>query len=371
MSQVRDDYFDALAAIGPPVVTSAPPLGVPLTIFWPRTIVKHFGGCHATHRVLAIRSLFNAWDAKPGALFADWTLWTAGRGTNGYQFLDRVVMPALLRPSRPVRRVVRAIVRSVTSIASPLEAEGTTAQGVPLGGGDGEAAEGVPPVGRSGGPIRRKKGKGGTRPPRATLACVHVRRGDFEKDCPKYAAEAQSPTGRKWVKTHFARGHSCLQQPTDIDLNLRALQATHRAAVAADARWQQTTQGAPTPDERPLAIFASVEDPAWISDPLLRRWNISHFGLHAASSGALKLRLPQELAAPMLDQLVCSHAHYFVLNVFSTFSQAVMAHVGLAHGAAVGWVRDLTPSQQRLIGVAVSYWRQAARVFETQVEKDA
>ena len=111
-------------------------------------------------------------------------------------------------------------------------------------------------------------------------------------------------------------------------------------------------------------MFASVEDPAWIDDPLLRHWNISHLGLHAAHSGLAELRLPRELALPMIDQLVCSHARYFVLNVFSTFSQAVVAHVGLAHGATVGWVRDLTPRQQRRIGIGVSYWRQAARVFE-------
>jgi hypothetical protein len=109
-----------------------------------------------------------------------------------------------------------------------------------------------------------------------------------------------------------------------------------------------------------LAIFASVEDPAWISDPSLTHWHISHLGQLAAQSGAAQLKLPWELAAPIIDQLVCSRARYFVLNIFSTFSQAVMAHVGLADGARVGWVRDLTPQQQRHLGVDVVFWRNAS-----------
>jgi hypothetical protein len=109
-----------------------------------------------------------------------------------------------------------------------------------------------------------------------------------------------------------------------------------------------------------LAIFASVEDPAWISDPRLGHWNMSHLGLHAARSGAAQMQLPWELAAPLLDQLVCSRARYFVLNIFSTFSQAVMAHLGLANGATVGWVRDLTEQQQRQLGVEITFWRNAS-----------
>jgi hypothetical protein len=35
-----------------------------------------------------------------------------------------------------------------------------------------------------------------------------------------------------------------------------------------------------------------------------------------------------------------------LLNVFSTFSQLVEVHVGLAAGEKVGWVRDLLPAAQ-------------------------
>ena len=69
------------------------------------------------------------------------------------------------------------------------------------------------------------------------------------------------------------------------------------------------------------------------------------------------LPIPDAIAATILDQQVCSHARHFVLNIFSTFSQLVMGLIGLRH-PRIGYVRDLTPQQQRAAGVNVTFWRQ-------------
>ena len=46
-----------------------------------------------------------------------------------------------------------------------------------------------------------------------------------------------------------------------------------------------------------------------------------------------------------------------LLNAFSTFSQLVMGRIGLRHGQSLGWLRDLSKSQQQAHGVTVSFWR--------------
>mmetsp|Transcript_23601 Transcript_23601/g.76284 ORF Transcript_23601/g.76284 Transcript_23601/m.76284 type:complete len:548 (+) Transcript_23601:80-1723(+) len=379
---VHDDYFQALAARGFPVVSTAAPVGLQLRKGLPKTILRVAGGCHAQRQVLAMRSLFGMWDVQPGFELPGWTV--PGRADiSGSQWLDRVVMPALLRPAPPMRAVVDRIVQSILASAATDGTGGAGPRAHPLMASprrgallgarrlrDGQGAAGAKNVGLTGhfsgssgsligevagggvggapddaSPVTELDQNGRVRSAPAVMACVHVRRGDFEKDCPKYEAESRARSGRGWVKSHIRHGCSCIQEPIDLELNLRALARRHAAVGGPPGR---------------LAIFASVEDPAWISDPQLGHWNMSHLGQHAAHAGAAQLQLPWELAAPLLDQLVCSRARYFVLNIFSTFSQAVMAHLGLANGASVGWVRHLTEQQQRQLGVEVAFWRNAS-----------
>lgn len=35
----------------------------------------------------------------------------------------------------------------------------------------------------------------------------------------------------------------------------------------------------------------------------------------------------------------------------------MMAHIGLANGKVIGWVRNLSRRQQRQLGIEVAYWR--------------
>jgi hypothetical protein len=43
--------------------------------------------------------------------------------------------------------------------------------------------------------------------------------------------------------------------------------------------------------------------------------------------------------------------------VYSTFSQLVMGHIGMAHPLQVGWTRSLNSKQQKALGVTVQYWK--------------
>lgn len=104
--------------------------------------------------------------------------------------------------------------------------------------------------------------------------------------------------------------------------------------------------------------------------------------------------LSDPMLAVVLDQLVCAKATYLLLNVrptvrrdecacghgsvggfvacrcishlgvsvhhfqvFSTFSQMVLMRIGLSHSQHLGWVRDLSSSQQEKIGKRVDFFR--------------
>ena len=76
---------------------------------------------------------------------------------------------------------------------------------------------------------------------------------------------------------------------------------------------------------------------------------------------ALEVSGTPDLAATLLDQLVCARASHLVLNAFSTFSQLVMGRIGLEHAQTVGWARDLNEAQQRAVGVTVLFHRRTRR----------
>lgn len=351
---VRDDYFRALAEQGTPVVSDDPPVHVFMQDLLPAQILERFDGCFQNHQVLAFSSFFGMWNGKPGSFHSGWTIPSLGN-INGFRWLDTVVLPALLKPSPQLRVVVEKAVASILAQASskqsgqgPYRREGETAFRR-----FGVAIVNSSAVGSSPADIHafrnmrayetQPKEEGDARSNIPVLACVHVRRGDFEIDCPKYEAEARRRDGRRWVKAHVGDGYSCLQDPRDIDLNLRALFGEDRSGPERRARR--------------IAIYAAVENPEWIRHPTLRHWNLSHLEQHINRANAQELRLPWDLAAPLIDQLVCAHSRYFILNIFSTFSQIMMAHIGLANGKVIGWVRNLSRRQQRQLGIEVAYWR--------------
>lgn len=246
--QVHDDYFQALAARGFPVVSTAAPVGLQLRKGLPKTILRVAGGCHAQRQVLAMRSLFGMWDVQPGFELPGWTV--PGRADiSGSQWLDRVVMPALLRPAPPMRAVVDRIVQSILASAATDGTGGAGPRAHPLMASprrgallgarrlrDGQGAAGAKNVGLTGhfsgssgsligevagggvggapddaSPVTELDQNGRVRSAPAVMACVHVRRGDFEKDCPKYEAESRARSGRGWVKSHIRHGCSCIQ----------------------------------------------------------------------------------------------------------------------------------------------------------------
>ncbi|KAL1529392.1 hypothetical protein AB1Y20_000343 [Prymnesium parvum] len=192
--RLRDDYFEALS------LKWGPPLEIRMRSFTPHSIRYSFGGC-THHRVLAFRSLFAAWDVRPGR--ASPPGWMVGR-LPGLTWLDKQAMPALLAPVPNLSRLVHSIhnwsLERHDSLLPPSRANATLAD------------SGV-----------------GRQLPRE-LACLHLRRGDFEVDCPKYAAEARSKQGRGWVKSHFQKGWSCLQSDRVIEFNIQKLQ--QRAQVS-------------------------------------------------------------------------------------------------------------------------------------------
>ncbi len=148
------------------------------------------------------------------------------------------------------------------------------------------------------------------------------------------------------MRAHFDNGWSCLQSEAELAHNLHLLSSTapHAAPTRRDT-------GAP------LAFYAAVEDPAHVALPALRPFGLSPLAAFSSTVRAHALPIPDAIAATILDQQVCSHARHFVLNIFSTFSQLVMGLIGLRH-PRIGYVRDLTPQQQRAAGVNVTFWRQ-------------
>tara|TARA_B100000795_G_scaffold269198_1_gene257915 strand:- start:1278 stop:1934 length:657 start_codon:yes stop_codon:yes gene_type:complete len=154
----------------------APPLRVPMANFTPATIVRAFGGC-ARHRALAFRSLFAALDAKPRDYPAP-----------GMGWLNRRAMVALLRPAPPLAAVVSRLERCLTSGCdgnAPADADADA----------GAGTDSAPAGTRAPAPA-----------PARRLACVHLRRGDFEEECAKYDAEIGSSSPRPWVCSHAAPG---------------------------------------------------------------------------------------------------------------------------------------------------------------------
>ena len=99
-------------------------------------------------------------------------------------------------------------------------------------------------------------------------------------------------------------------------------------------------------------------------------------GLLDAFAAASPEPLHRSVLAPVVDQLVCARASALLLNVFSTFSQLLMAHIGMRRPERVGFVRDLSELVQRDLGVHVDFWRRQnpfdpAKLLGVQVAWDA
>lgn len=256
---------------------TGPPVTVHLesSAFTPKEIQARLGSC-GHHRTLAFSTLFAVLDHTP---------------LEHREFLHREGMPALLRPTLVVQSLVDHIGASIRD------------------GSDG------------------------------ALGCVHIRRGDFRRDCGIYNAEGQLPKSqqRGWVTSHLKRGYSCYQEDELIALNVRQMQQRHPK----------------------LALYAAVEDDTMLHTPTLSPLNMSslrRFDPEVFAALALPPGAAREIANAVLDQLVCASAKAFKLNAWSTFSQMVMGHIGLRHPKAIGWNRDMSEKQQRHAGVDVSFW---------------
>ena len=299
-----DGYFDAL---GVRWHNATAPLRVPMRDFSPASIRAAFGGC-AGARVLAFRSLFAALDVK------DWREYPPP----GLGWLNKVAMPALLRASPALAGAAAEVV------------------GCLRGGAERVPFSSCPAIDGYGPPPDLPGAARG-------LACAHIRAGDFVDECAKYQREMASGKPRPWVASHFSKGWSCLQEPHTLAANLRALVGAAGGAA------------------RPLALYASIEDPSPLRGEALRPFNLSSLGDFEPWVGRLAPRLPAPIASVLLDQLVCARASHLVLNAFSTFSQLVMGRIGLEHAQTVGWARDLNEAQQRAVGVTVLFHRRTRR----------
>ena len=72
-------------------------------------------------------------------------------------------------------------------------------------------------------------------------------------------------------------------------------------------------------------------------------------------------KLPREVGRELVDQLVCAGAPTLLLNAFSTFSQLVLARIGMHHALRIGWVHELSLEQQGAVGVRLAYLRRIDR----------
>jgi len=169
---------------------------------------------------------------------------------------------------------------------------------------------------------------------------------------------------RGWVLSHFSRGWGCWQGDAAIALNLRRV---HTLAEASGLR--------------AVGFFAMTEDDDILNAAALQPFNLlssrralaemrSIGALRSNSSHStvagptpwdilaqLDTSLPHDLLFVLIDQLVCSRARVLLLNAFSTFSQMVLARIGLTHPDVLGWVRDITSSQQQDVGIELQYYR--------------
>jgi hypothetical protein len=176
------DYLDAIGLSA--WHRDAPPLRITLLNFEPDTIRHAFGSC-AHHRVLALASLFGAFDPKPlSTPPADWLVPAAfGSQMEGLRFLDTRAVPSLFTPLKAVARIAADIAADVQRGGGAMGGEA---------GGAAQGTEGFKAGGAAG----------------VALACVHVRRGDFEDECGRYDEEARSGNARQWIIAHYERGLS-------------------------------------------------------------------------------------------------------------------------------------------------------------------
>ncbi|EOD12444.1 hypothetical protein EMIHUDRAFT_104301 [Emiliania huxleyi CCMP1516] len=289
-------------------------------------------GCGG-HRVLALATLFGAFDPKPlGRSPPDWRV----GGEEGLRWLDRRAMPALLAPLPSLAQLVDRIVADVRR----------------GGGGSGGGSDSGGSGGGSGGSGSGGGGGGGG----GALACVHLRRGDFVDECRRYEEEARSGHARGWLLAHYERGLSCL--PSDEEA----------LGAAAAARGER------------VAYYGSSDEPAALRGSQPAGTQVATLadsaGLLDAFAAASPEPLHRSVLAPVVDQLVCARASALLLNVFSTFSQLLMAHIGMRRPERVGFVRDLSELAQRDLGVHVDFWRRQnpfdpAKLLGVQVAWDA
>mmetsp|Transcript_7023 Transcript_7023/g.19781 ORF Transcript_7023/g.19781 Transcript_7023/m.19781 type:complete len:221 (-) Transcript_7023:333-995(-) len=152
----------------------------------------------------------------------------------------------------------------------------------------------------------------------------------------------------------------CWQTDAELELNLQLV----RANAAANGNV--------------LAFYGSSDEPKVFTSASLHQINVSKLqrwasriqqlestvgGVIISSQGEVQ----KSALGAIIDQLVCSRASYLLLNIFSTFSQMVIAHIGVRHSEKIGFVRDLTLSQQGALGVHVDFWRRQNPFDETKL----
>ena len=312
---VADDAY--LAALG----LAAPPLYVPLRTFSVAAIADAFGGCRQT--TLSFRSLFAAFDHKP--LSASPNGWSVG-GRPGLDWLDRALLPALLRTAAPpLSALIDAIELAVLKgregakptrrRPSPPPRPRSTTSWTAVQGRQPELPHGPSTASAS--------------PTRSTCSCpararqrlhatVAVAPG-VQRRAPtsaaatswrvsKYDDEAKSGAARGWVLSHLRGGWSACRRPPKPRLTSSTCRPRRPATLAS----------------------AAVEEPAR-SGAEFANLTLSSLADHAALVDAADLGMPADLAATLLDQLVCARAQ-ILLNIYSTFSQLVMSQIGMRRG---------------------------------------
>ena len=290
MAKATDAYFTELGLdwIGYPghVGGRLPPRNIVMPSFQRSSIQQMFAtsACRK-QRVLAFRSLYAAIETKTPMDYP----------APGRSWLNQVAMPTFLKPERKVRLLIETIVQGVVGKSSGLGTNNDPRQSADI--------------------------------LQSPFICIHVRRGDFVRDCPRYMAESQSRDGRRWTKSHAKKGWSCLQTEEELKLNVQSLHSSLPLFIASE-------------------VASIAQQPPFLD---LNASSLSKFnGLIGKS-----LPFPPALIGAVLDQLVCSHAQYLLVNGWSTFSQLVMGHIGLRYPRRIGWAQDLTPRDQNLVGVVV------------------
>ncbi|MEC8818324.1 MAG: hypothetical protein VXX30_04495, partial [Planctomycetota bacterium] len=107
----------------------------------------------------------------------------------------------------------------------------------------------------------------------------------------------------------------------------------------------------------PISFGAGA--PGFTGDPAdIPERTLANLGFALDDSGVELLgeRVMGGFGTVLLDQLTCARASSLLLNAWSTFSQLVMGRVGMQRAELVGWTRDLSPADQRRLGVRVDFW---------------